>query len=323
MEIYKQLINQFSNLPHLKEWHEVQALFQRVASSKPAHWLLPVRVCESVGGNQEQALPAMLAVACGHIGIVLVDDMLDADERGEYRKFGEPAVANMAVALQSAALYVIQRPAGLIEKQDSVSQACGTVVNDMFLATSMGQYWDVNSIVKDEEDYWKIAKAKSSPFFSTALQLGALFGGANQELALQIKELGNMYGEMVQIHDDVHDTLEDSATPDWDANRAPLPILFASLVDHPKRNRFNELRPLVKSNSQALEEAQEILIQCGGISFCIYELLERYKIVKEKISEIKIERRDVLEKIFDDIVSPVHKLFNEIDATSGVQADTV
>jgi geranylgeranyl diphosphate synthase type I len=328
MEIYTKLINQFSNLPHLKEWNEVQSLFQRVASSKPAHWLLPVRVCESVGGTQAQALSAMLAVALGHISIVLVDDMLDADERGEYRKLGEPAVANMAVALQSAALHVVMnRPAGFLEKSDSVSQACGTLaveaVNEMFFATTIGQYWDVNSMVKDEDDYWKIAKAKSSPFFSTSLQLGALFGGADNKLSLQIKELGNIYGEMVQIHDDVHDTLENSATPDWDANRAPLPILFASTVDHPKRNRFNELHPLVKTNSQALEEAQEILIQCGGISFCIYQLLGRYEIVKEKISEIKIERRDVLEKIFDDIVSPVHQLFNEIDSTSAVQADTV
>lgn len=230
MEIYTQLINQFSKLPHLKEWTEVQALFQRVALSKPKHWLLPVQVCESVGGSKEQALPAMLAVACGHIGIVLVDDMLDADERGEYRKLGEPAVANMAVALQSAALSVIAES----KLNKNTKLLAIEAVNEMFLATTIGQYWDVNSIVQDEDDYWKIAKAKSSPFFSTSLQLGALFGGANESLAIQIKELGNIYGEMVQIHDDVHDTLENSATPDWDANRAPLPILFASLVDHPK-----------------------------------------------------------------------------------------
>ena len=162
----------------------------------------------------------------------------------------------------------------------------------------------------------KIAKGKSSPFFSTSLQIGALFGGADRKLVLQIKELGNIYGEMVQIHDDVHDTLENFATPDWDANRAPLPILFASLVDHPKQNRFNELRLYARNNSQALEEAQEILIQSGGISYCIDQLLERYKEVKEKISEIQIEQRDVLEKIFDDIVQPVFQLFKEIEATS-------
>ncbi|HCB02187.1 MAG TPA: hypothetical protein DEP19_07375 [Anaerolineae bacterium] len=319
MEIYKQLIDKFSNLPHLKEWNEVQSLFQRVALSKPAHWLLPVRVCESVGGDQIQALPAMLVVACAHIGIVLVDDMLDADERGEYRKLGEPAVANMASALQSAALRVIADS----ELNSTAKLSAMEVVNEMFFATTIGQYWDVNSIIKDEDDYWKIAKAKSSPFFSTSLQLGALFGGADHQLALQIKELGNIYGEMVQIHDDVHDTLENSATPDWDANRAPLPILFASTVDHPKRNRFNELRPFVKTSSKSLEEAQEILIQSGAISFCIYQLLGRYEIVKEKILEIKIERRNILEKIFDEIVSPVHKLFKEIDSTSAVQADTV
>jgi geranylgeranyl pyrophosphate synthase len=318
MEIYTQLINQFSNLPHLKGWNEIQVLFQRVASGKPAHWVLPIRVCEAVGSSQAHALPAVLAVACAHIGIVLVDDMLDADERGEYRKLGEAAIANMAVALQSAALSVIAES----ELKPQTKLLAMEVTNEMFFATTIGQYWDVNSIVKDEDDYWKIAKAKSSPFFSTSLQLGALFGGASQQIALQIKELGNIYGEMVQIHDDIHDTLEDTATPDWDENRAPLPILFARIVEHPKQHRFNELRPLIKSNPQALAEAQEILIQCGGISFCIYELLERYNIVNEKISEMNIARRDVLEKIFGDIVSPVHKLFKKLDSISVVQVDT-
>lgn len=310
MEIYEQLIDKFSSLRHLKEWDEVQSIFRRAASAKPAHWLLPIHVCESVSGNQAQAFPAMLAVACSHIGIVLIDDMLDADERGEYRKLGEPAVANIASALQSVALSVI------VESEINSETKLGAmkVVNEMFLETTIGQYFDVKSIIKDEEDYWKIAKAKSSPFFSTSLQIGALFGGADSQLALQIKDLGSIYGEMVQIHDDVHDTLENAATPDWESNRAPLPILFASVVQHPKRDRFNELRPYARTNPKSLEEAQAILIQSGGISYCIYQLLERYQVAKDKISTMQVQRRNVLEKIFDDIVKPVHKLFNEIES---------
>ena len=88
MEIYDQIINEFSNIPHIQNWEEVQTLFRRVALGKPRHWLLPLRACEAVGGTLEQAMPALVAVACSHIGIVLVDDMLDADPRGEHLRAG-------------------------------------------------------------------------------------------------------------------------------------------------------------------------------------------------------------------------------------------
>lgn len=310
MEIFNQLINQFSQISHIKEWSELQTLFKKVAENKPKHWLLPLYACEAVGGNLNEAMPAILAVGCSHISIVLVDDMLDKDERGEYIKLGKPAVANMASALQSVAVHVIAN-AEMNRNAKLSAMAC---VNDMFLATTMGQYWDVNSIVKDEDDYWKIAKAKSSPFFGTSFQLGALMCGASLEASLQIKELGSMYGEMIQIHDDVDDALSVPAQPDWESNNKCLPILFASMVEHPQKNQFEKMRSNARINLKSLEEAQEILIQCGAISYCMYQLLERYEIVKEKISKIKMKRKESMAKIFDDVVQPVYKLFDEIDS---------
>lgn len=310
MEIFNQLIDEFSNIPHVSEWNELQFLFRRVALKKPKHWLLPLHICESFGENIKQAIPAILAVACSHLGIVLVDDMLDDDPRGEFVKLGKPAVANMASALQSAALTVISNCKVNVSSKLLVMES----INEMFLATTIGQYWDVNSIIKDEESYWRIAKAKSSPFFGAAFQIGALMTGVSVEIALQVKELGDLYGEMIQIHDDVDDSLSVPAKPDWDESRSPLPILFASIVNHPNRIRFEQLRPNASNNLKALEEAQEILIQCGAISYCMYQLLGRYEIVKEKISMIKIKRKESLEKVFDDIVQPVFQLFNEIDS---------
>ncbi|MBL8062340.1 MAG: polyprenyl synthetase family protein, partial [Anaerolineales bacterium] len=202
MERFSQLIEEFSSMSHVKDWNEIKSVFQRAASPKPKHWLLPLRACESVGGDEEWAFPAMLAVACGHIGIILVDDLLDDDPRGVHVKSGGAATANMASALQSAAGVAISG-------SDMASQSklrAMEAVNEMFLATSLGQDWDVNTVIEDEETYWKIARAKSSPFFSTAFEVGALAGGASVGLAAQIKELGILYGEMIQIHDDLDDT---------------------------------------------------------------------------------------------------------------------
>ena len=321
MDIFDQIIDEFSTVPHVHEWPEVQALFRRVASGKPGHWLLPLRTCESVGGTKEQSLPAIVAVACSHIGIVLVDDMLDADPRGEHLRVGAPAAANMASALQSAALAVIAR----CDMDSDAKLMALESVNEMFLATTIGQYWDVNSIVVDESSYWRIAKGKSSPFFGASFQIGALMGGVSVDVAAQIKELGSLYGEMIQIHDDLNDTMAVPANPDWTEGRSPLPILFARLVDHPARARFEEIYPYAGSSPKVLEEAQEILIHCGAVSYCVHQLLSRYETVKGILSGLSLERNEILEKIFDDVVQPVFKLFQELGetSTSAPQVDAV
>lgn len=311
MELYAKLIDEFSRIPHVKEWDEVQALFRRVALTKPGHWLLPLRACEAMGGTMEAAIPAVVAVACSHIGIVLVDDMLDADPRGEHLKVGEPAVANMASALQSAALAAISHCVMTTEAKLLAMES----VNEMFLATTIGQYWDVNSIVADEDSYWRVTKAKSSPFFGAALQLGALLGRASVEVSAQFKELGSLYGEMIQIHDDLGDTLAIPAKPDWGAGRSPLPILFAGLVEHPERGRFEKLRQKAATNRGALKEAQEILIQCGAVSYCFYQLLNRHEIVKGILAGLPIKKKNILERVFEDVVRPVFQLFEEVDET--------
>lgn len=304
MEVFTRLIHEFSIIPHVSGWNEVQALFRRAAVGKPKHWLLPLHTCESVGGTEEQALPAILAVACSHIGIVLVDDMLDADPRGVHLKLGEGAAANMASALQSAALAAVSHG----ELESEAKLAALECVNEMFLATAIGQYWDVTSIVADEDSYWKIAKGKSSPFFGAAFKLGALMGGASAGLAAQLWELGVLYGEMIQIHDDVKDTLEIPANPDWDGKHAPLPILFARLVEHPLQARFEELLPNARNSPTSLEEAQEILIRCGAVSYCIHQLLMRYESALKMLQGMALPRPEGLEKAIEEIARPAFQL---------------
>ncbi|HRQ21999.1 MAG TPA: hypothetical protein PLF42_01115, partial [Anaerolineales bacterium] len=103
-------------------------------------------------------------------------------------------------------------------------------------------------------------------------------------------------------------------------DRSPLPILFASLVDHPLRARFVELRPHVGIHSKALEEAQEILIRCGAVSYCIHQLLERHKLAKGIFGKLEIEQLEVLEKVLNDVVQPVFRLFQEGDASISGEA---
>ena len=304
MDIFSQIVRAFSAFPCMESWEEAQTIFQQAASRKPDHWLLPTRACTAVGGKPAQSTFAVLAAACAHISILLVDDMLDADPRGDHHRLGMPAASNMACAFQSAALHSAAR---CTQEHDARSIVLGGF-NEMFLFTAFGQFLDTRSSA-DESAYWQIAKTKSSPFFGAALQVGALAGGGTLKTAGQLKELGCLYGEMIQIHDDMHDAMEIPANPDWLQTRSPLPILFASLVDHPERERFLALKENI-TDRIALEEAQEILIRCGAISYCADQIVQKHHTAKGLLRDIPLEDHAPISSLLDGIIAPVHKLLD-------------
>lgn len=306
MDIFSQIIREFSFTPWMESWDEAQAIFRYAAYKKPKHWLLPLRACEAVGGTQQQAFPAILAVGCAHISILLVDDMLDNDPRGDYHRIGMPNSANLACAFQAAGLHII---AQLIQDEPAKLAAMNDF-NNMLLSTAFGQFLDVQKSM-DETLYWKTAQAKSSPFFGTALQVGALSGGGTIEVAGQLKKLGYLYGEMIQIHDDMHDSMEISPNPDWIQGHFSLPILFASLVKHPEQDRFLELNQHI-TETGALQEAQEILIRCGAISYCADQLIQKHQSAKEILYNIPLTDHTPVDSLLDEIIAPINGLLESV-----------
>lgn len=306
MDVYQQINDYFAGIPCVDAWEEVQALFKRIGSLKPRHWMLPVRSCLAVGGTTDQAIPAAVSVGCSHISIILVDDMLDADPRGEYHRVGMPAAANMASAFQAAGLEAI----AYSEAEPGAKMMALRSMNRMTLTTTLGQSWDVQCPT-DEAEFWRVVKTKSSPFFGAALEIGAILGGASAEVAGRLNELGRLYGEMIQIHDDLHDAMETPANPDWTSGRSSLPLLFAQVVDHPDRQRFLELRKEA-SNPEKLAEAQTILIRCGAISYGVDQLVGRYQHAQAILDSLSLVKREELDSLLDEVIEPVKKLFSAL-----------
>jgi geranylgeranyl diphosphate synthase type I len=302
MDIYDQITSYFSTLPAARSWSEAQRIFRQAASGKPDHWLLSLKACEAVGGTPEQAVPAILAIACAQIGILLVDDMLDDDPRGEYRRIGAAQAANLASVFLSAGsqaiLYSQAAPATKLAALQAYHQ--------MIVTTAFGQSLDVEN-PEDEEAYWRVVVTKSAPFFGAALYLGALLGGASEQVADPLEQVGGLYGEMIQIYDDIQDTLEIPANPDWRQGRSPLPILFARVVDHPDRAHFMELYQNI-SEEGALPEAQEILLRCGAMSYCVDQLVRRYARVQGILKGISLVKREAITALLEAVIAPVQNL---------------
>lgn len=303
MNIYQSTIDYLSTFPIFEAWHDVETILRRAASTSPRDWQLPVVACEALGKLPEDAIPASAALACAQISIILIDDMLDEDPRGEYHHIGHGRAANLAAAFQAAGMDA------LIGSQVSTRVKLEALksLNQMLLRTAHGQDLDIQNPA-DERSYWRVVKQKSAPFYGCGLHLGALFGEASTHTTGELEQLGQLYGEMIQIHDDLNDTMARPANADWLQSRTPLPILFAQTVDHPNRAKFMELYKNISSGN-ALQEAQDILIRCGALSYCVDQLLRRHQAAQEILNKTPLPKKGPVDSLLKAVIAPVWKLF--------------
>lgn len=312
MQIYHDAIRLLQTHPITVAWPQLQAAFERAQTRPPVAWDFPVMACQAVGAPAERAIPTVAAITCAHMAILLIDDLLDEDLRGAHHTMGVGRAANLAVGLNSLGIALLQEGDPLPGPEGAAA------LNDMIGATAFGQELDVQN-VHSEAAYWAVARAKSSPYFAAALALGARAGGAAPAVVADLEQFGEIFGEIMQIHDDLNDCLAQPANADWLQGRAPLPILFAELVEHPQRQRFLELRSQIAAvdkltAADKLAEAQAILVSSGAISYCVNELLARQKAAEQLLTGMQLADKAPLARLLEQTIAPVQHLFTSVGA---------
>jgi geranylgeranyl pyrophosphate synthase len=306
MDIYESTVDYLVTLPSFDSWPEMRRILQQLASKEPRDWRLPVMACVAVGETAGKAVPASAALACAQISIILVDDMLDDDPRGEYRRIGSSRASNLALAFQAAGIDALVRSNASLPMRLAALDS----LNRMMLTTAQGQELDIQN-PEDEASYWRVVENKSAPFYGCGLQLGVLLAEAGEEAIQNLERLGRLYGEMIQIHDDLNDTLAVPANSDWIQRRKPLPILFALTVEHPDRAQFVKLFQNISAEN-ALQTAQEILIKCGAVSYCVDQLLRRHQTAQILINKTSLPNKRAIDSLIEGVIAPVWKLFESL-----------
>ena len=293
-------------LPEVAAWPGMVELLERAERKPRLDWKLPLLACQVLGRDTSLAIPGAAAIACIQISIILVDDMLDEDPRGEHLRSGVGPTANLALALQAAAFRVIGQAAVGADRRAGVIDSLAA----MCLATSLGQHLDVQNL-DGEENYWKVVRAKSTPFYAAALHVGALLAGATVPVTEGLRDLGILIGEIIQIRDDLVDAFQAPANPDWQQGRNNLALLYARTASHPERARFIELLPEA-SDAQALRQAQKILIDSGAVSYCAYQLIRRRQEAKRLLDSLPLNCPVPITNLLARQTSPVVSLLETV-----------
>lgn len=295
----------FLQQPEVAGWPLMRDVWQHYAKN-PRAWLLPELACQAVGGALPAVEPVITAVACCHISIVLVDDILDDDPKGFYRRLGAGVAANLALAFQSVAYRVLQEMAEEGRVDTAVQQKMFAEITYLNLKTAQGQHLDVQNVLT-EAHYWETVEAKSTPYYGAGFFLGALAGGANDLLARQLRQFGQLIGKIIQVSDDLADVYQTPACPDWQRGSGNLAILYARLADHPGKSRFEQLLPRV-TDPEVLEEAQQILLQSGAASYCVYHLLQLAREARAVLDTCQLAHPRLLQQFLAERVAHLFEL---------------
>lgn len=202
------------------DWsREPQGLYEPIgytlaAGGKRVRPQLALLATKLFGGNEEDVLPAALALEVFHNFTLLHDDVMD---KAQVRR-GRPTVHvkwNANTAILSGDQMMIEAYKLLSQVPENKLATTLRLFNQMATEICEGQQYDVDFESREDvtiPEYMEMIRLKTSVLLATALRIGAYIADATDEQQEQIYNYGIHLGLAFQIQDDMLDCYGDQAT---------------------------------------------------------------------------------------------------------------
>jgi len=242
------------------------------ATGKRIRPILALLTAASCGANWELALPAAAAVELVHNFSLVHDDIQDNSPKRRGRdtawvKWGAPMAINVGDALfvmSSQAIVDLKEnyPAEIVMK-------AAEILHNACLDLTRGQFLDMSYEERNDlgvEDYWHMIAGKTAALLAACCQIGALLGGADDELQEVYRSFGHYLGLAFQVQDDILGIWGDeavtgkSAASDLVEGKKSLPVL----IGLSKKGKFAERWAQGPIKPDEVEEVARLLASEGG-----------------------------------------------------------
>jgi geranylgeranyl diphosphate synthase, type I len=187
--------------------------------------LLPVMVCQSLGGSTKKAIPAAAALQFFMAAGDILDDIEDNDSEDSLcHRYGLPLAVNTATALIFVAEKTLAQtnPGGPPKTLKRVM----LLANSGYLTACWGQHLDLETppgAVLTENKYLTISGLKSASTIGNACAIGALLGGAKTRTVARLARFGYYLGMSAQLHNDISGVISGR---DIRARKVTLPFIY-------------------------------------------------------------------------------------------------
>ena len=238
---------------------------------------LTLIVSEAVGGNKENALKSAAAIELIHTFSLIHDDIMDDDDmrRGMpsvHKVWGEDVAILAGDTLFSKAFEIIIGTQNTSPEQNNkslatVADACVKICEGQALDMGFEDRYDVT-----QDEYMEMIFKKTGALIAAATKIGAIMGGASEEVIDAMYEYGKLIGLAFQIQDDYLDIASDEETLGKpigsDIAKGKMTIIAINGLENCENH--DELLDLLKDDNNSKEDidrAIEILNDCGAIEY--------------------------------------------------------
>lgn len=270
------------------------SIYLTKAGGKMLRPSLSLITAEAVGGQKESALKAGSAIELIHTFSLIHDDIMDQDDmrRGMpsvHKVWGDDVAILAGDTLFSKAFETIinsnqelASPAQINHALSTVADACVKICEGQALDMGFEDRFDVT-----EDEYMEMIFKKTGALIAAATKVGAIMGGASDEVIDAMYEYGRLIGLAFQIQDDYLDIASDEETLGKpigsDIGKGKMTIIAINGLASAGEDS-EKLLEILKDTDNSQEDidlAIEILTKCGAIDYARNLALDSVSQAKE------------------------------------------
>ncbi|QSG13820.1 polyprenyl synthetase family protein [Halapricum desulfuricans] len=245
-----------------------------LAGGKRVRPIVTVLVCETLGGDAEDALDFAVGIELVHNASLVIDDIID---ESDLRRGSDSAWAAFG---HGSAIIASDGLLGEAFELFSSDERAMRTVSEAMVELGEGEASELVAQPTSEEEYMRLARRKTGALFRAAAELGAIAADADPYAVEAVGDYAERVGVAFQMRDDVLDATAD-------AEKLGKPAGQDAAMERPSLVEVTQLTP-EEANERARKQSDAALEALSTVdteaeeSLAYLEDLAKFVVVRER-----------------------------------------
>ncbi len=240
-------------------------------SGKRLRPLLVLMTAKACGGIIPETYHGAVTVELLHTATLIHDDVIDKSDTRRGKRSLHAVYDNTEAVLLGD--YLLST--ALLESVKTKDLNFIRIISELGQNLAEGELNQIslaNNIIVDENAYFEVIDKKTASLMRASIAIGAITGGADNEMIERFTQLGSILGISFQIRDDIFDYFKkDVGKPtgnDIREGKITLPLIYA--LQHAPEAISAEMMEIIKSRDYSDDNISRLLTfskEQGGIDY--------------------------------------------------------
>ena len=272
-------------------------------SGKRLRPLLVLMTAKACGGIIPETYHGAVTVELLHTATLIHDDVIDKSDTRRGKRSLHAVYDNTEAVLLGD--YLLST--ALLESVKTKDLNIIRLISELGQNLAEGElnlFFLANNIIVDEDAYFEVIDKKTASLMRASIAIGAITGGADNEMIERFTQLGSILGISFQIRDDIFDYFKkDVGKPtgnDIREGKITLPLIYA--LQHAPEAISAEMMEIIKSRDYSDDNISRLLTfskEQGGIDYAYGKVNALIENAEQMVSGFRLnEDMELLMRLF-------------------------